>query len=421
MDPATPSQRPNGMPARRVVVFVHRAVPLRARSGGAIRAHRLMTGLAQRFDVVLVALGNEPGFPPVALDAAEVAGELPGIDVVTVPARPGRKRLQQLLTVPTRRSWNSGRYAIPALRAAVHAVSHDRGAALVHFDGPGVGLVGPVPGRLNAVAPHDIDSDIERAAAARTTGPRRRFAQLEVRKVVREERAQWRAADLCVAVSELDQRAMRDGGAREVIVVANGTDPVARLPIPQRAAGETLRLFFVGTPYLPNLQAVEWLVGAVLPALRAQIPVSLDVVGLSRKEVPAAPGVTAHGRVPSLATFYAEAHVAVVPILAGSGSRLKVVEAMAHGVPVVSTTLGAAGLGLTAGTHFRAGDDPTSFAEALIGVSEDLVDRPARLEQMLDAARAAAEPLFWPSVAGRLATSYEAALAQPHSDRHARS
>jgi glycosyltransferase involved in cell wall biosynthesis len=403
------------MPARPVAVFVHRAVPVPARSGGAIRAHRLMTGLAERFDVVLVALGHAPGLPSVALDAGEVARELPGIDVVTVPARPGRKRLQQLMTVPTRRSWNSGRFATPALRAAVHAVSRDRGAALVHFDGPGVGLVGPVPGRLNAVAPHDIDSDIERAAAERTTGPRRRFAQLELRKVLREERMQWRAADLCVAVSELDERAMRDNGAREVVVVANGTDPVPRLPIPRRAAGETLRLLFVGAPYLPNLQAVEWLVGAVLPAVRARIPVSLDVVGLSRKEVPAAAGVTAHGRVPSVAAFYAQAHVAVVPILAGSGSRLKVVEAMAHGVPVVSTTLGAAGLGLTAGTHYRAGDDPASFAEALTGVAQDLVDRQPGLERMLDAARAAAEALFWPSVAGRLATSYETALAQRHS------
>jgi hypothetical protein len=76
---------------------------------------------------------------------------------------------------------------------------------------------------------------------------------------------QWRAADICVAVSELDEQAMRNGGARQVVVVPNGTDPVPRQPIPHRAAGEPLKLLFIGAPYLPNVLAVEWLVRDVLP------------------------------------------------------------------------------------------------------------------------------------------------------------
>lgn len=396
---------------RPLIVFATRRAPVRAQSGGTIRTHRLLMGLAQRFEVVLVALDREPGSegePPA--NPAEIARELPGIETVAVRAPSGSKRLQQLMSVPARRSWSFGRYATPTLGAAVHGVARERNASLVHFDGPGVFLVGAVPGRINVVAPYDIEHEIQRSAAERTAGLRRAFARLEARKVLVEERVQWRAADLCVAVSDLDEQAMRRGGAQHVIVVPNGTDAVPRQPIPWRSRHDPLRILFVGAPYLPNRLGVEWLIADVLPAVRARIPVVLDVVGLLPDQVPRAAGVTVHGRVPSVAPFYTSAHVAVVPIFEGSGSRLKVVEAMARGLPTLSTTLGAAGLGLTPGTHYRVADDETSFATALVKLHEELAEHPDRLESMLASARRAAESLFWPRIVDRLASEYEAAL-----------
>ena len=393
---------------RPLIVFVTRRVPVRAQSGGTIRAHRLLMGLAERFEVVLVAFDGGDGEPPA--HPAELARELPGIETVAIPAPSEGKRRQQLLSVPARRSWSFGRYATPALGAAIHGVARERDARLVHFDGPGVFLLGPVPHRINAVAPYDIEHEIQRAAVERTTGVRRAFARLETRKVLVEERVQWRTADICVAVSELDEQAMRRGGARQVIVVPNGTDAVPRLPIPQRSPAEPLRILFVGAPYLPNRLGVEWLIARVLPAVQARIPVTLDVVGLLHDQVPPATGVKVHGRVPSVAPFYASAHVAVVPIFEGSGSRLKVVEAMARGVPTLSTPLGATGLGLTPGIHYRAADDEGSFATALIELGDELASNPDRLEPMLASARSAAEALFWPRIADRLASGYQAAL-----------
>ena len=398
---------------RPLIVFATRRVPVRAQSGGTIRTHRLLTGLAERFEVVLVAFDREPGDrtdPPA--DSAEIARELPGIETVAIPAPRGGKRTRQLMSVPARRSWSFGRYATPALRAAVHRVARERNASLVHFDGPGVFLVGAVPGRINAVAPYDIEHVIQRAAAERTAGLRRAFALVEARKVLREERVQWCAADICVAVSDLDEQTMSRGGAQQVIVVPNGTDAVARQPIPRRSGDEPLRVLFVGAPYLPNHFGVEWLVTKVLPAARERIPTVLDVVGLMAEHVPRAPGVTVHGRVPSVAPFYRDAHVAVVPIFDGSGSRLKVVEAMARGLPTLSTTLGAAGLGLRPGTHYRVADDAASFASELVDLGAQLAERPQQLEPMLQSARDAAEALFWPRIGDRLASEYEAALDQ---------
>ncbi len=125
----------------------------------------------------------------------------------------------------------------------------------------------------------------------------------------------------------------------------------------------------------------------------------------------AAAGVCYLGRVPSVVPFYEQAHVVVVPVFEGSGTRLKVVEAVAHGRPVVSTRLGTEGLPLTAGEHYLQAEDPATFAGALLDLAGRL-RRPGepQLARMLESARAAIEPLFWPTVVADLAALYRAEL-----------
>lgn len=394
------------------LVFAAPYVPVPARSGAPIRSHRLMMGLAHRFDVVLVAPDGPRGAPGARPGDEEIARELPGVDVIRVAGRPLRvgKRLNQAMTIMSSAPWETA-YATPAVRGAVLETARARGARIVHFDDPGSACAGPIAGAVNVFAPHNIEHEIHRGAAAASPGlARRAFARLEARKLKRMEEAQWRWADLCVAVSDADAEVMRRGGARSIAVAPNGTDPIERRPHPRRAPGEPLRLLFVGSDYLPNREGLRWLVDDILPAVRARVPVVLDVVGMPVDATPAGPGVTAHGRVPSVDPYYSAAHAAVVPIPYGSGTRLKVVEAMARGVPVVSTRLGAAGLPVVAGQHFLAADEAPAFADALVAIAGRLADGDGRLEPMLAAARAVAEELFWPEIIDRLADVYEAAL-----------
>jgi glycosyltransferase involved in cell wall biosynthesis len=215
---------------------------------------------------------------------------------------------------------------------------------------------------------------------------------------------------------------MREGGAREVVVVPNGTDPVEPLPPPALAAGEPLRVLFVGLGnYWPNEHGIAWMVREVLPRLRARgVHVVFDVVG----SPPDAPvhdqDVVYHGRVPDLREAYERAHVVVAPLFLGSGTRLKVVETMAWGRPLVSTSVGAEGLPVRPGDHYVCADDPDAFADAVAGLGARIAGGDRGITTMLEAARTAVEPLFWPGIAARLGDVYDEAARSRSSPRSAR-
>ena len=142
---------------------------------------------------------------------------------------------------------------------------------------------------------------------------------------------------------------------------------------PVRGEAEPLRLLFVGAvDYRPNQLGLEWFIAEVLPRLRSRLGagVVVDVVGSPPRHLEGAEHVTLHGRVPSVDPFYGDAHAVIVPVLYGSGTRLKVIEAMAFRRPVVSTTAGAEGLPIRAGNEFFQADQPDEFAAALLELAE---------------------------------------------------
>ena len=120
--------------------------------------------------------------------------------------------------------------------------------------------------------------------------------------------------------------------------------------------------------YPPNAEGARFLVDQVVPLLRRDIPdvavrlVGTSAPGIDRLDDP--PRVTVVGQVPEIEDELARADLVVVPLRFGSGTRLKVLEAFAHRVPVVSTTLGAEGLGAEDGVHLLLADRPADLASA---------------------------------------------------------
>jgi glycosyltransferase involved in cell wall biosynthesis len=389
------------------LVFVSRTAPFPLISGAAVRTHRLLTGLAESFDVTFITLEHEPGSPHPHVTAAEAQRLLPGIHVIATHGLGSRKRVAQLRSLGSRRSWECGRYALPELRALVAAEVERLSPAVVHFDDVGVGLVGPFEKVFCALAPHNVDHRIVRDVARASTGARRAFGLLDSRKVQTEELSLWKRMRLCVAVSELDADAMRKGGARNVELCPNGTDPVAKLPPPRRSPSEPFRVLFVGAgTYQPNARGLRWFVEKVHPIVRESVPTVLEVVGpLSRSRVETR-GVEYIGPVPELAPYYARAHAAIVPVFEGSGTRLKVIEAAAWGRPLVSTALGAEGLPLRPGEHFLRGETAEEFAGALTSIARWCERGNPALDGLLQNARSAVEHLFWPDITARLADTY---------------
>jgi glycosyltransferase involved in cell wall biosynthesis len=409
------------------LVFAAPSPPFPLDNGGRIRMHRLLTGLATEFATTLVTYEHDPESGRPAYGHRELEDLLPGIAVVTVPGvGPGNGGVSVLaglraMASPLPASWRP--YHRDAfVRALVDEVQRRR-AALVHFDY--FAFFPAIPCVLNVRAPHNVESAIARQEAARQRGYGRVWHEAEWRKLRSLERRTLRSSQLCVAVSDLDARAMAAAGARRVAVCPNGTDPVVPWPPPRRRDDAPLRILFVGSgSYPPYERGLAWFVREVLPLVYAQTPATLDVVGHPPERPISARGVSYVGTVPDLATWYERAHVAIVPVFEGSGTRLKVIEAMAHGRPVVSTRLGAEGLPIESPAHYLQADRAAAFADSLLNVARWCCTGDGALLSMLQGARSAIEPLFWPEVVGRLGDLYRAELdiyrgSQERSDARA--
>jgi glycosyltransferase involved in cell wall biosynthesis len=146
---------------------------------------------------------------------------------------------------------------------------------------------------------------------------------------------------------------------------------------------------FVGSmDYPPNLEAVRWWIESVWTAGDP----SLVVAGRGAGEaVPAHPAVVNLGEVDDVVPVLERARVVAVPLRSGSGTRLKIIEAMAHGRPVVTTSKGVEGIDAVDGVHVLVADDPREFADAVRRVLAD-DDLAARLAAN---GRALAETMSW--------------------------
>jgi glycosyltransferase involved in cell wall biosynthesis len=381
-------------------------------NGGRIRAHRLLTGLASEFATTLVTCEHDPASGRPAYNRAALASLLPQIDVVTVRgigavAPPSIAAGLRELVSPLPASWRP--YHRSPLSDAIAEEARRRRAAIVHFDY--FAFCPSIPGVLNIRAPHNVESSIARQEAKAQWGYGRLWHEAEWRKLRALERRALRSSQLCVAVSDPDARALAAAGAARVAVCPNGTDPVAACDPPTRHSGETLRVVFVGSgTYPPYERGLAWFVREVLPRVRARVPAALDVVGSPPTARVSAPGVRYVGRVAAVRPWYERAHVAIVPVFEGSGTRLKVIEAMAHGRPVVSTRLGAEGLPIGAPAHYLEANDAAAFAARLHAVAEWCRTADSALLRMLEAARRAIAPLFWPEITRRLTALYRQEL-----------
>ena len=150
--------------------------------------------------------------------------------------------------------------------------------------------------------------------------------------------------------------------------------------------------------YAPNIDAARWLCTAILPQLRSRVgrAVQVAIVGshvdASIFSLGRLPGVTVIPDAPSVTPWYRSARVAVAPLRAAGGTRLKILEAFAHRRPVVSTSLGADGLPVVDGKHLLIGDDTYAFAEACARLLRDHELRSSLVDAAVDVALAYARP-----------------------------
>jgi glycosyltransferase involved in cell wall biosynthesis len=218
--------------------------------------------------------------------------------------------------------------------------------------------------------------------------------------------------DRVYVCSEGDQAVMRGRSNTEVCVLPNAL-PVSE-PLPPKGGHGPFTFLFVGTlGYYPNQDAIVHFCHEVVPLLRRLAPREFQVaiVGFGMtadvQQLASRPEVRLIGTVPDVAPWYAEADAVVVPIRAGGGTRIKVLEAFSYRRPVVSTSIGVEGIDVHPDQHLLVGDTPAELATQC-----------ARLIADPDLARALAErsySLFLRSYSTEALAKRVAELARPRS------
>ena len=348
------------------------------RFGAQARVHGLMTQLARRHDLTAAMLVDDE----FDADECRRAMQLYCREVVLVPNPLGRegltKRMLQVRSLASTGSFERLRVTLPVLQQSLDRVLRARRFDVVNLEFPYLGHYdfrrappGQKPPHV-IVDSHEIAYDLARQFA-RADGNlgRRLYAEANWRKLRREELKAYRDADGVYLCSTADEQRLLDQVPNvRTAVIPNAADVEYYQPRPTDPPPDGCTVVYFGLlATVPNVDGVTHFAQNIWPRIAAAHPKARWKI-IGGRPPPsllalAGPRVELTGLVPDLRPHLAAAAVVVVPLRLGGGTRLKIVEAMAMGKPIVSTTLGAEGIEAVPGRDLLVEDDPAAFAEAV--------------------------------------------------------
>jgi sugar transferase (PEP-CTERM/EpsH1 system associated) len=352
------------------ILLVSPWMPWPPHDGGRIRILNTLRHLARQHRVTLVAPARTPRDAAVVPEVAALCEE-----VVTTPLSGGPALVARALRGvvdgrPLIQTIHEGRPLAERIRRLTVARPFDIVQVEFSWFAPTLRALHEHCRARTVLTMHNVESlRFARELRSGTSLARRLVLGWDQRFGSGWEQEAVRTVDGVAVVSDTERQWVERAAPATIVAVApNGVDTEHFRPLPVPAHGP---LVFTGAmDYPPNVDAVVWFCRDVWPGLRRRSPdLRLDVVGRAPtrpvRALDGRMGVRVTGEVPDVRRYLANAGAVIVPLRAGGGTRLKILEAMAMGRPVISTTLGAEGLDVAAGSEIVLADTPDDFARAI--------------------------------------------------------
>jgi glycosyltransferase involved in cell wall biosynthesis len=358
------------------VLLLTQVLPYPPDSGPKVKTWNVLKYLAQHHKVTLVSFvrGDQSG------DVRQVARYCKV--VYTAPMERGLiyDGLAMIRSLLTGQPWMMLRDDRHAMRQLVDRLCAETQFDIAHADQLNMAQYARrVPGARKILDAHNaLWLLYRRLWQTMGNGPTKWLLGRDWQLLKRYEGRICREFDAVVAVSDEDKAALEEaiGHSSDITVIPIAVD-AAEAPLITRQPGAD-HILHIGTMYWPpNIDGILWFIREVLPLIRVERPgVTFDIVGARPPEEIVSlggtgTGINVAGYVPDPTSYMQQAGVMIVPLRAGGGMRVKILNALSQGLPVVSTTLGCEGITVQDGQHLLTADKPEDFARATLRLLRD--------------------------------------------------
>lgn len=402
---ARPSSGSRGLPH---IVWVKTELLHPVDKGGRIRTYHMLAELRKTHRITYICLDDGDASPDAVTRATEYSDELIRVPLRRQPKGTWRFYLDLVRNLMSSLPYAVAKYESPELRREIERVvaGGDVDVVVCDFLTPSLNVPTGSGKARSVLFQHNVEAMIWRRHAEVSRNPiRRAYMATQWRRMRAHEQKECARFDHVIAVSAEDEQVMRsDYRLSAISSVPTGVDTRYFQRDPATVRSPTELVFTGSMDWMPNQDAISYMVSEILPRIRERIPAAtLTVVGRNpplaiRHLADEYSFIKVTGSVPDVRPYLARGAVFVVPMRVGGGTRLKIYEAMAMGCPVVSTTIGAEGLPLKNGDTIVLADDPGEFADEVVA----LLEAPATAAAMAERAERLVRSEFgWGKVAER--------------------
>ncbi len=371
------------------ILFLTHVLPYPLNSGAKVRACHMLRHLALNHDLTLVSFVR-PDDPHDSID--HLRSICRAVHPVPMRRSLGRNLRAVAKGLLTGQPMVIVRDEIAEMKATLRQITQQTTFDVIHADQLSMAAYGQMAARFSH--PHQPRTLLDehnaiylltrRIADTETGWLRKKFAAREAQAFARYEAAMCQAYDAILTVTTEDRDHLRElfpAGQRAAIAaritpIPIAVDPTQVSPIPHQSGGQPT-LLHLGTMFWPpNVSGVLWFAREVLPLIHQQVPEARFVV-VGKSPPPEVQALAADGRiqvtgyVADPTPYLAQADLFVVPLHAGGGMRVKILDTWLWGLPVVSTPTGAEGILIRDGENILIADDAPSFAQASLRLLTD--------------------------------------------------